>query len=129
MGEEEVCDFVMPDSVVAVAAPKSSADTVWLIKVVEVNQRLEEKCVDDYGHEIGSNMVHLSGHFLEQSEKRSTTKRSVYKESTKISFFYKESILYPYVNMQEQSNGYLCLNVEDYTDILYYIENNGFSHL
>ena len=28
VGEEEVCDFVMPDSVVAVAAPKSSADSV-----------------------------------------------------------------------------------------------------
>ena len=128
VGEEEVSDFVTVDAVVALSAPKKSMDTFWLIKVARVNQVHTTTEVDSYQHEIAPGMVHLSGHFLERDEKLSTVKSYVFNQSKDITFFYKESILYPYVNVKEKNNK-LILSTTDYTDILYYIEKNGFSHL
>ena len=128
VGEEEVNEFIMPDSIVAVAAPKKSINTFWLIKVVEVNRVCHTKEIDSYQHEIAPGMVHLRGHFLERDEKHSNTKTYVYNLSKDITYFFKESILYPYVNIEEENNR-LSLSVTDYTDILYYTEKNGFSHL
>ena len=39
------------------------------------------------------------------------------------------SIAYPYINMQEGPSDYFSLNMNDYTDVQYFIENNGFVHL
>ena len=40
-----------------------------------------------------------------------------------------ESILYPFVNILEGSGNYFSPSMNDYTDILYFIENNGFGHM
>ena len=40
-----------------------------------------------------------------------------------------ESIVYRYVNILEGPGNYLSLSVNDYTDVLYFIESNGFNHL
>ena len=87
-----------------------------------------EKVVDDYQQEIFPGMVYNVGHFFEKNEKCSTYKKTVYHLAEKFTFFYKENILYPYVNLQDDKTGPF-LSMEDYTDINYYIENNGFSHL
>ena len=129
VGEEEVNEFVAVGSYVAVAAPESSHDTVWIIKVAEVNRiRLQELSTDSYHHEIAAGIIHLSGHFLEKVEKRSSIKSNVFKLSEGITYFFKESIVYPYVNVEERENE-LTLSMQDYTDILYYIEKTVFSHL
>ena len=39
-----------------------------------------------------------------------------------------ESIVYPYVNISEGPGNYFSLSMNDYTDVLYFIENNGFAH-
>ena len=39
-----------------------------------------------------------------------------------------ESIVYPYVNISEGRGNYFSLSINDYTDVLYFIENNGFAH-
>ena len=128
VGQENVNKFITPQSVIAVAAPKTSTDTIWFLKFVETNKMSVEKVVDDYQHEIFPGMVYNVGHFFEKNEKCSTYKKTVYHLAEKFTFFYKENILYPYVNLQDGKTGPF-LSMEDYTDIIYYIENNGFSHL
>ena len=118
---EEVNEFVRVGTYVAIAARRSEGavwvvDPFWIIKVTEVN-RIDEK-----------GQVHLAGHFLEKNDRRTTAKKMVFDLSKKLSFFFKESILYPYVNIEEGKSG-LALEMTDYTDILYYVENNGYAHL
>ena len=40
--------------------------------------------------------------------------------------FYIESTVYPYKNILEEPSNYLSLGMNEYTDGLYLIENNGF---
>ena len=40
-----------------------------------------------------------------------------------------ESIVYPYINILEGPGSYFSLSMNDYIDVLYFIENNGFAHL
>lgn len=129
VSDEAVSEFVSVDTYVAVAASVSSIDTVWFIKVKEVNRIDHDNIsVDSFGFKIAPSIMHLSGYFLEKDEKKTTRKENVYKLSKKETYFFKESIVYPYVNILEEKKG-LTLNIEDYTDILYHIEANAFAHL
>ena len=38
-----------------------------------------------------------------------------------------ESIVYPCINNLEEPGNYFSLSMNDYTDVLYFIENNGFA--
>ena len=54
---------------------------------------------------------------------------SIYKiVSEKETYFYKESVLFPFVNIIEDNKG-LILKDEDFTDILIYVEQNGYIHV
>ena len=54
---------------------------------------------------------------------------SIYKiASEKETYFYKESVLFPFVNIIEDNKG-LILKDEDFTDILIYVEQNGYIHV
>ena len=134
LGEEEVIEFVNEGTFVAVAAPKSTdtvwvVDPFWIIKVTKVNRiDTDNESVDSYGFKIAPKVMHLEGNFLEKNERLTTSKKIGYDLSKKVTFFFKESILYPYVNITEGKRG-LFLNMTDYTDILYHIENNGYAHL
>ena len=127
-------EFVSVGTYVAVAARKSegavwAVDPFWIIKVTEVNRvDLVNPSVDSFGFQIQPKQLHLAGHFLEKNEQRTTMKKMGFDLSKKISFFFKESILYPYVNINEEKRG-LSLEMTDYTDILYYVEKNGYAHL
>ena len=73
-------------------------------------------------------MYHISGYFLEKNPEKSSLKKTVYKLSDNLSYIYKETIVYPYVNIKEERNE-LSLSADDYTDILYYIESRRFHHI
>ena len=54
---------------------------------------------------------------------------SIYKMvSEKKTYSYKESVLFPFVNFIEDKKG-LNLKDEDFTDILIYVEQNGYIHV
>ena len=59
--EGDTCDvFITTDSVVAVAAPPESIDTVLLVHVVETNFiSFSKESTDDYGHKIPVEMKFL----------------------------------------------------------------------
>ena len=79
----------------------------------------------DYGHVIIPGSEYVKGNFLERTSHSDV--KQTYKISRKLSYFYKESVLYPFVNFKEDKKGLVLYN-QDLTDI-HYIEINGFSHL
>ena len=67
--EEEDClaeEFVIPESIVAVAVAQNSLDTVWFIKVTETECFSAELVTDDCKHVIPLGRSYLKGHFLER---------------------------------------------------------------
>ena len=98
--------------------------------MLETNLVSIEVSKDDYQFEIPKGTLHLSGHFLELREKKSNLKSNVFTLTTdKKTYFYMECIVYPYENILEEPGNYFSLSVNDYTGVLYLIENNGFAHL
>lgn len=120
-------DFICPDSIVAVAADERSADTIWFIKVLE-NECVE--CVDvkdDYENVVVRGESFFKGHFLEMIKEKKSHK--VFKLSSKITFFYKESVIYPFINMEETDKGFHQLHNNDLVDIINFAEANNYCHL
>ena len=116
----------------AVARTKGgSNDTLfWFMEVQEVNRVAfsKEDRKDSYGLSVQEGLKHISGLFLEKVDLYSNMKKTVYKRSKKLSYFHKDSIMYPYVNMVEGKHG-LTLSAEDYRDIILYIEKMKYTHL
>ena len=115
-------EFLTVDSVVAVAN-KSTQDPVWFIKIKSNNCVEEEIVYDSYQNAIIPGVRFLKGHFLERSDIYKDY--MVFKESKLETFFCRETILYPFVPLQECKKG-LKLNNNDYADILKYAEKNGY---
>ena len=57
IGREEMDDFVTPEYV-AIAAHQNSSDSVWFIKVQEVNLCSSQEEVDDYGNTIPKGTIY-----------------------------------------------------------------------
>ena len=130
ISQEQVNNFIKPGSFVPVARPQSSKDTIWFIQVLETNLLSTKVSKDDYQFEIPKGILHLLGHFLKLQEKKSNLKSNVFMLKTdKKAYFYMESIVYPYVKISEGPGKYFSLIMNDYTNALYFIENNEFAHL
>ena len=71
----------------------NSSDTVWFIRIKEpcIAEALSE---DDCGHAVFAGQSYIIGNFLERP--RSTSKGHYFKVDSKTSFFYHESIVYPF---------------------------------
>ena len=67
---------------------------VWIIEVTEVNRTLTENCVDGYQNHMAAGITHHVGHFFER-DPRSNLKVTYFNRSSKETFLFKESILYP----------------------------------
>ena len=83
IGREEVDDFVTPESCVVIAAHQSSSDSVWFIKVQEVNLCSSQEEVDDYGNTIPKGTIYLSGNFLERNKFGTNSTKKITHISTK----------------------------------------------
>ena len=120
--------FVCEGSFIANAAPidDKKDELVWFIKVTQVNQVDNVVTYDDYNHNVPAGVIHHTVHFLEKQEDRRSMKKKVFGLSEKKTHFYNENIVYPYVNMHEGKKGLYKLMVQDYVDILVYIENDVF---
>ena len=119
-------DFIVPDSIVAVAAPPESMDSIWFVKVLEIDCVEEQEMTGRYKNCIPKCMPFIKGQFLERDNvfKHHTT----YTLAKDITFLIKENVLYPYVLMEPGKKGYTLQN-KDYLDILYHVKQTGFSHL
>ena len=63
---EDLSDYISPNSYVAVAADIYSIDTVWFIKVIENGCISTGQDGDDYGHFIMDGAKYNKGRFLER---------------------------------------------------------------
>ena len=111
---------------VAIAADRNSLETFWFVKIFDNNCIANGNEVDDYGNIIADGSKYIKGQFLEFLHENKNKKN--YKLSNKVTYFYKESILYPFVNMNENKNSFE-LSYSDFADIIYFVESNGFCHI
>ena len=124
--ETDITDFVAAGSLVAVAADTKSIDTVWFVRVLENGCIGKDNDCDDYGNSIPFGTSFIKGNFLELSDEK--THHRLYTVSKKITYFYKECVLYPFVNMSDTKKGFI-LKTTDYMDVIQFVEANNFCHL
>ena len=111
----------------AVAPSEDSTDSIWIIKVVETDCTADtDKTEDSYGNKIPRGFSFLKGQFLEHTFTTKTA--TIYKLSEELTYFYKETVLYPYVDIKCEKKGLTLTNTE-LTEIICYVEGNGYAHL
>ena len=81
---------------------------------------------DDYGHIVTPGQKYMLGHSLEQVSGPITSK--IYKLIDKETIFYKENIVYPFVNVTEKK-GKHNISSRDFIDIINFVEHNGLATL
>ena len=119
-------EFLVPGSFIAITADTNSIDTVWFTEIAESSFVGDKVLCDDHCHKIAAGVNFLKDHFLEKEKELSAVfQRS---SNSKTTFFYSESILYPYVNLLEGKKGFILKNT-DFIDVTHYVENNNFCHL
>ena len=113
-------DFLLPGSTCAVAASSTSVDSIGLYFPQCMTQNV---VVDNYGHMFPPWDGYLAGHYLEKV--KSTSKGHVYKmSSNKKICFYKEIVLYPFVQLAPLKNN-LFLTAANFVDSLSYVQHTG----
>ena len=112
--KSEITDFLCHNSFCAVAAAYSSKDTMWFIIQITALKQNNETVIDDYNNTIAT------GHYLE--EIYSNKRGMIFKMSKKTVYFYKESVVYPFVQVKEEKKGHFLI-IDDYVYILNYAEN------
>lgn len=117
-------DLIFNGSIVAVAAEERSPDTVWFIIIDESKNVCNNEVVDGYGNKIPPRQHYLSGRFLE----RSSISETLHIASKKTTFFYKETIVYPCVQVTCTKKGYE-ITKEELCEILAFVQDNGMSRL
>ena len=111
-------DFLLEGSVCAVAAAEKSPDTVWFIRI---DSQSTEDLTDEYGVKVGAGQMFYMGSFLEQS--RAVKSGIYYKKMKKRAFFFKESVVYPFVNLESKAGGRYFITCKDFVDILCYVKH------
>ena len=124
-------DFLSPDSVVAVAPDDeddgdNDQDPIWLIKIVENNCVSDSLEVDSYGNQILARTRFLKGRFLEKQYDEK--KYILFKLSNRITFFYKDVIIYPFVFVENCKKG-LKVSAAHHNDIVIYAKKTGYRRL
>ena len=114
-------DFLLPGSVCALAAANNSVDTLWFVQI-KGEFESTTSVSDDYGHIVTPGQKYMLGHFLEQVSDQITSK--TYKLIDKETIFYRESVVYPFVNVTEKKGKYI-ISSRDYIDIINFVEHNG----
>ena len=70
---------------------------------------------------------YLKGHFMEKTA-HSTKTHQTYSLSKKTTYFYKESVVYAFVQFEESKKGFK-LDGNHYAEILNFVEKNNFSYI
>ena len=113
-------DFLLEGSICTVAAAEKSPDTVWFIHI-DSQSTATEDLTDEYGVKVGAGQMFYMGSFLEQL---SAVKSGIYyKKMKKRASFFKESVLYPFVNLELKADRRYFITCKVFFDILCYVEH------
>eukprot|EP00794_Sanderia_malayensis_P020851 gene20851-22896_t len=118
-------EYLLPGSVGAIAAGDTSSDTVWFINVTKQSEATDV-VTDDYGFTVQPGQQFIEGHFIELIN--TSSKGRFYISASKTAFFFKESVVYPFVQMSNVK-GKRFMNNNDYAEILYFVEQTGMASL
>ena len=119
-------DFLSTGSFCAVAADKSSPDTMWFILITEEECIVNCDSIDDYGFKVAAGQPFLKGHFLEKvGECRGGIKFKA--QTKKHTYFYKDSVVYPFVNFVQSGDDLYTISDIDNYEVLCYVEHFGIS--
>ena len=99
-------------------------DIAALIKKENPNASIRKPEPDSYGQVVINGLRFLKGNFL--AKVHDGKDHIVYKKSDLVTYFYKETILRPFVPFVESRNGLKLMN-HDYVDIIYHLEKNGYT--
>ena len=124
-GSSDHNEFILPGSICALAADQKSPDTVWFIKIDERIVPTAEM-TDDYGHKVIQGQVCFKGRYLEKDS--TSRKEQSFKLMNKFAFFFKDNVVYPFVNFTEKKDLYVITN-NDFCDVISYVEHYGMSVL
>ena len=114
-------EFMYPDSICVIVADASSQDLVWFLKTDEIKELIEDS-VDDYGHHVASGSPVMKGRYIERASGKSN--RINYRIMKKNAYVFKESVGYPFMNVEIRKKFNFIRN-NDYFDILSYVEHFG----
>ena len=87
-----------------------------------------EDTVDDHGIRIPLNNKYIKGYSLESYPPYTTKTHYVFVLSKKSTFFYKEAVVYPYVQVEVTKNRYIISN-DEYICVENYITASGNAHI
>ena len=108
---------MLPGTIVALAAEKKSKDTSYLMKIACAESVKDHDDTDSFGNTVAKGTKHLEGYFLDSYN-------GVYRVSKKRAIFYKESVVYPFVQVTEGKKGFLLSN-DQFLLITKFIEDSG----
>ena len=107
----------------AVAADHHGLGLLYFIYIVN-SDVAEVDMTDSFKHDIKAGQEYISGYYLEKQSE--TLKGITYTINEKNSvFFFKESIVYPFVNVEEKpakKKKTLYISNNDYCDIIRFVE-------
>ena len=109
-----------PNSFCAVAPDlenNPANESVRFIMVTEISMARKEE-IDDYQNIVPKGVESIKGHFLEKIQSGS---KGIL-ESKKMTYFYKETIRFPYVQFSSTKKGFL-LSMTEYVDVLNSVES------
>ena len=115
-------EFLFNESIVAVAND-SLRENLWFIKIIDNNCIVDKPEPDSYGNVIINGVCFLKGHFLECVHEEKG--HILYKLSNRVTNFYRECVLYPFVPLLETEKGYKLMT-SDLADIITFVEKNGY---
>jgi len=97
---------------------------VWFVRIVDLCVA-ETVSTDNYGHKVVPGQSFIIGNFIEKS--RNNNKGFFFKLQSKTTYFYLESIVYPFAQFYELKNEYYIENAE-YLEIINFVEHHHYLH-
>ena len=117
--DNETTEVLIKDSIVVLVADTKACKTFYLMNITEEKEASITE-TDAWGKKINEGQLHLHGQFFETEPDSDTRYRLPKKES----IFFRESVVYPFVQMELKKKHEL--SADEFIQITKYIEN---SHL
>ena len=124
-------DYFTEGTICAVPSDKESPDPFYFVKI-EGEAIAKFDMMDDYNNLIKIDQHYILGHYLEKEScsPKGGLSYSVYTKKTV--YFYKESIIYPFVPLHEKQKGKkstLFISNNEYCDIIHFVEETNMARL
>ena len=110
--ETDVLEFAQKDTICAIPASEKSHEAVDFVKILahQSNDTMDQFLVDDLGQRIGPGQEYLEGRYY--LRKHSTAKGTIYQLDQRKVYFFKECIVYPFVQSETIKDGVLISNTK-----------------